>query len=245
MRVRNTGTRPSPPLVLHLGGDVFAPVHTGVPAIGPGQVLALRVPRTASVRGACATTEVVLEWADALGIVLQRGGAGARARPRPPGARGRPGAAGPPPRAPGRRTWRACGRSGAATRPRPCTGGPRRDAGGTGRSRARRRRARHPARRAPRPRAARPRRGVGGGLRDRSAPGGGPRPDRLGSGRRTAVLAADGTARQGVDALDALAVAQPSLLALDVARDAAGRDGEVLLAGARGCGRVTVAATGS
>lgn len=239
VRVRNTGNRPSPPLVLHLGGDVLAPVHTGVPAIEPGQVVALRVPRAASARGACEAADVVLEWADALGIVLQRRRAFAPAPvhvhpapavlpalPVPAPRTGAEDLAGVRPfrrgDAPSAVHWRASARRGTGP------AGPalvvvERDTPPVG-------------------------------LRVVVLPGPGEASEEdfeavlrqaaalvladLGSGRRTAVLAADGTAREGVDALDALAVAQPSPhqqgSTLEAARDAAGRDGEVLLAGVGG-----------
>lgn len=239
VRIRNTGTRPSPPLVLHLGGDVLTPVHTGVPAVEPGQAVVLRVPRTASTRGACESAEVVLEWADALGIVLQRRRAlvpapvhvhpapsAVPALPVPPARAGAEDLVGVRPfrrgDAPSTVHWRASARRGSGP------AGPAlvvvdRDT--------------PPA-----------------GLRVLVLPGSGEVTEEdfetvlrqasalvladLGSGRRTAVLDAAGTAREGVDALDALAVAQPSpwtpQATLEAARAAAGRDGEVLLAGARG-----------
>jgi hypothetical protein len=56
----------------------------------------------------------------------------------------------------------------------------------------------------------------------------------LSAGRRSGLLDADGTVHEGLRVLDALAVAQPAPRRLEAAQAAAGRDGEVVVAGAHG-----------
>ncbi|WP_432510981.1 DUF58 domain-containing protein [Kineococcus sp. SYSU DK001] len=72
VRVRNTSSRPCPAVVLHLGGDGFAPCHTGLPDLAAGQVVELRLPRAARSRGLSAGPVVLVEAADVLGVHLQR-----------------------------------------------------------------------------------------------------------------------------------------------------------------------------
>ncbi|WP_432541999.1 DUF58 domain-containing protein [Kineococcus sp. SYSU DK002] len=72
VRVRNTSSRPCPAVVLHLGGDGFAPAHAGVPDLAAGQAVELRLPRAARSRGVSAGPVVLVEAADVLGVHLQR-----------------------------------------------------------------------------------------------------------------------------------------------------------------------------
>ncbi|WP_432564137.1 DUF58 domain-containing protein [Kineococcus sp. SYSU DK003] len=74
VQVGNTAARATPPMVLRLRGDAFEEVHLGLPAIAAGDVVELRVPRTARVRSASAGPAVVVEGADALGLRVRRRG---------------------------------------------------------------------------------------------------------------------------------------------------------------------------
>lgn len=70
--VHNTGAKDCAPVVLHLRGDAFEDVHTGVPALASGAAVELRLPRTALRRAHSTGPLVVVEAGDALGIVVQR-----------------------------------------------------------------------------------------------------------------------------------------------------------------------------
>ncbi|PRY18183.1 DUF58 domain-containing protein [Kineococcus rhizosphaerae] len=72
VRVRNTAHRSCAAVVLHLGGDGFAHVHVGVPALRAGEAVELRVPREALVRGLSAGPDVLVQAADVLGLLLHR-----------------------------------------------------------------------------------------------------------------------------------------------------------------------------
>ncbi|MEZ0493766.1 DUF58 domain-containing protein [Kineococcus sp. TBRC 1896] len=235
VRVRNTGSRTSPPLVLHLGGDVLSPAHAGVPGLEPGQVVVLRVPRSAPVRGAGGGTEVVLEWADALGVVLQRRRA---VVPAPVHVHPAPAAV---PVLPG-----PAARAGAddVAGVRPFRRG---DAGGAVHWRASARRGSGPGGPAL---VVVEREALPVGLRVVVLPAPGETTGAefeavlgqaaavvladVAAGRRVGVLGADGAVREGLAALDVLAVARPCARSLGAAVEAAGPDGEVVLARAGG-----------
>jgi uncharacterized protein (DUF58 family) len=233
--VHNGGTRTSPALVLHLADNPFSPGHFGVPAVAPGEAVELRIRRTAVVRGAADGVDVVLEWADALGLVVQRRQSLA---PAPVHVHPAPGAVPalpvPGPRAgaedlAGVRPFRR-GDSPAAVHWRASA---RRGGGPTGPALVVVERETPPV-----------------GIRVVALP----EPAEvtaaefeavlqqatallladLSAGRRSGLLDADGTVHEGLRVLDALAVAQPAPRRLEAAQAAAGRDGEVVVAGAHG-----------